>query len=292
MSDSRSCPSREALVTALYDEATAAERLGLEAHLRDCARCRDEMEGLGALRLSLQEWQAPASPDHFRVVADPAEAGAAGEVVPGPARWWSRRALATAAMAAAASLVLGMSAGLANLEVTVGQDGVTFRTGWARQRAAAPGGSGDAVAAGSGRPAGAEVVATAPAAEPVAAGTAKSGDWEREVAAAEQRILAAVDQRLARTAGPVAAAVPARLGEEAFMQRVQELLDASETRQQRNLALRITELARDFDLQRKSDLVTIQQGLGQLEGRTQAEAARTRELVNYIARVSAAVPQR
>jgi hypothetical protein len=135
-------------------------------------------------------------------------------------------------------------------------------------------------------------VATAPAAEPVAAGTAKSGDWEREVAAAEQRILAAVDQRLARTAGPVAAAVPARLGEEAFMQRVQELLDASETRQQRNLALRITELARDFDLQRKSDLVTIQQGLGQLEGRTQAEAARTRELVNYIARVSAAVPQR
>jgi hypothetical protein len=64
---------------------------------------------------------------------------------------------------------------------------------------------------------------------------------------------------------------------------VQALIDASEVRQQRNLALRMTEMSHDFDLQRKADLVQIQQGLGVLEGRSAAER---REIMNYLVRVS------
>lgn len=290
MIDPRSCPSKESLITVLYGEATPEEHGGIDAHLAACAACREEVEALGALRLSLQQWQAPALPSHFRLVADPAAETLPAAVVAGPARWWSSRAVATAALAAAATLVVGVAAGLANLEVTMGTGGVTFRTGWGR----AP----EAAQQGPGSPSGPSAVPTlesAAAAMPVAAPAGTAVDdpaWRREVAAAEQRLMAALDQRLARTAGGSPTLAPGRLSEEAFMQRVQELLDASETRQQRNLALRITELARDFDLQRKSDLVTIQQGLGQLEGRTQAEAARTRELVNYIVRVSGANPQR
>jgi hypothetical protein len=54
----------------------------------------------------------------------------------------------------------------------------------------------------------------------------------------------------------------------------------------------MAEVSRDFSLQRQADLVQIQQGLGRLEGRTEAEAARARELMNYIMRVSQPQPQR
>jgi len=63
-------------------------------------------------------------------------------------------------------------------------------------------------------------------------------------------------------------------------------------RQQRNLALRVAELARDFDVQRDADLVQIEQGLGRIEGRSEAEAARSREMMNYIQRVSQQLPPR
>ena len=51
-----------------------------------------------------------------------------------------------------------------------------------------------------------------------------------------------------------------------MLRRVQALIDEAETRQQRNLALRVTELTREFDIQRKADFVQIQQGLGKIEG--------------------------
>jgi hypothetical protein len=289
MIDPHSCPSEESLVTALYGETTPEQQGVIEAHLAACATCREQLEALGALRLSLQQWHAPALPANFRLVAEPAAEAMPSAVVSGPARW-SSRAVATAALAAAAMLVVGVAASLANLGVTVGAGGVTFRTGWGRAPEAAQQAPGTPSIVSS-MPAVESAAAATPAAAPVGADVDDLA-WRREVAAAEQRLMAALEHRLARTASASPVVAQGLLADEVFMQRVQELLDASETRQQRNLALRITELARDFDLQRKSDLVTIQQGLGQLEGRTQAEAARTRELVNYIVRVSGANPQR
>lgn len=86
-----------------------------------------------------------------------------------------------------------------------------------------------------------------------------------------------------RDAGrPTIAPVSSRTSDAELLRRVQAMIDESEIRQQRNLALRVEELSRDFNLQRQADLVEIQRGFG----RTEAEVQRARELVNYLMRVS------
>lgn len=66
------------------------------------------------------------------------------------------------------------------------------------------------------------------------------------------------------------------------LQRVQALIDQSETKQRRELALRVAQVIRDFDTQRQTDLVRIQQGLAQIEGNNAAD----RQLLNYVVRAS------
>ena len=269
MTDQTTCPSKEALVTWLYDEADETSRTALEQHLRQCAACREEADALTGVRVGLASWTAPDIPHHVRVVPDAPAASV-----------WALLRRPSFALAAAATLVLGVAAGLANLEVRYGSDGLTVRTGWARSPAPAP--------AGLAGEAGGLEVRPAASATPPAAGAVEP-DWREELAALERRIRADMTSRDARAPSPALAstsAAPARDVDPELLRRIQALIDESEVRQQRNLALRVTELSRDFDLQRKADLVQFQQGLGQLEGRTTVETARTRELVNYIIRVS------
>ena len=74
------------------------------------------------------------------------------------------------------------------------------------------------------------------------------------------------------------------------MQRVADLIKQSERRQQQELALRLAQFGRDLEVQRRSDLVRINQGFGQFEGRAGAEIARQRQMLDYIMRVSAQPP--
>ena len=60
----------------------------------------------------------------------------------------------------------------------------------------------------------------------------------------------------------------------------------SEQRQQKELALRLTQVLTDVESQRRADLVRIEQNMGQIEGLTGQEAARQREMLNYLMRVS------
>jgi hypothetical protein len=287
MTEPMTCPSKEDLVTWLYGEADDPARAACEAHLRQCAACRDETEALTAVRVGLASWTAPDLPVHVQVVPDAPPRSLRGLLM-----------RPSFALAAAATLVLGVSAGLANLEVRYGDDGLTVRTGWARGRAAAPAST---AADRRGAVAGGDLVAaSAPAA---ATPDTRDAAWRDELAALEQRLRADFQGRLS---GPGAAAstdlvavrtAPAdtsgRSGalDPELVRRIQALVDESEVRQQRNLALRVAELSRDFDLQRKADLVQFQQGLGQLEGRTTVENARTRELMDYIIRVSQQPPR-
>ncbi len=75
------------------------------------------------------------------------------------------------------------------------------------------------------------------------------------------------------------------------LSRLQALIQASEKRQQQELAMRLAQFGRDVDVQRRADLVRIDQGIGQLEGRTGAEVERQRELLNYIMRAGLKPPQ-
>jgi hypothetical protein len=111
--------------------------------------------------------------------------------------------------------------------------------------------------------------------------------WRTELTALEQRLRDDMLARVATSSGPSVSLAASRTADEALLRRVQQLIDESETRQQRNLALRVTELARDFEVQRKADFVQIQQGLG----RAEAEAARTQQMMNYLVRTASSTPR-
>lgn len=251
------CDDKARLVAYLYGEADPADRAAVEAHLRACPACAGELEGFRAVRRDLRAWEPPDADLGFRIVRDTERT-----------RTWWRRLPVWAPASIAAVLVLAAAAALAQLEIRYGQDGLTMRTGWART-------SGERA-----------IAVPAPAAP--APAVAPAGVSEAEFSAA----LAALEQRLRRELAPAPAA-PIRTQASApaaesgaVLQRVRALIEESERRQQRELALRLTQLVQDFEAQRRLDLVRIEQGLGQLEGVTGEEAARQRRLLNYLVRAS------
>ncbi len=79
----------------------------------------------------------------------------------------------------------------------------------------------------------------------------------------------------------VRAAAPS--ADEATIRRVQQLLAASEERQQRELALRLTQFTVDMNMQRRADLMKITNGFGQFD----EQMLRQRQMLNNVIRVSA-----
>ena len=70
----------------------------------------------------------------------------------------------------------------------------------------------------------------------------------------------------------------------ALLRGFRQALDESELRQKQNLQLRIGEVTRDFELQRRQDLVQVEQGFGRVETRNQ-------QMLDAFRRVSLGVPQ-
>ena len=77
--------------------------------------------------------------------------------------------------------------------------------------------------------------------------------------------------------------VPAGGGSD-VLRKVEGLIRASEERQQQELARRTVELVRDFDLQRRADLVQVQQAIGQIQGTTGAEVRQHRDAIEDLMR--------
>jgi hypothetical protein len=96
------CNDREKLIAYLYDEASASERRQADAHLAECAECRDELRGLRSVRQDLLAWDVP---DHESVWKP--------FVTPAATVWWKQ--VPAWGLAAAATLVfgLGMAGGFA-----------------------------------------------------------------------------------------------------------------------------------------------------------------------------------
>ena len=242
----------EALVEYLYGEIDADTRARVDAHLASCGACRDTLDGMRGARAELATWTVPERPLGFTILPTDAVRPAAA-VRP----WW-----ASGALAAAAVILLAVAAAIANLEITYGSDGVTLRTGWSRPPAA-------------------QAAAPQPASVPAAARAAApaSAPWRAELSDLERRLRTEF-----RSAAPPASARAASLSPDGakLLQQVQDLIEQSELRQRRELALRMAQVVRDFDTQRQTDLVRIQQGIGQIEGSTAAD----RQLLNYLVRAS------
>lgn len=249
------CDSQELLVGYLYDDLDGADRRAFDTHLTACPECRGELAGLRATRGQIAAW-APPEPDlGLRMVRS------------GGAPMPSRMRLAPAwGLAAAAALVLAASAAIANVEVRYGADGLMVRTGWAR--AAAP-------------EAAAPVSTLQTVSVPAAPEVASREDFE-----AVDRRLRELEAVLRQAPAPVQAASGPIMTDAELLKRVRQFVSDAESRQQREVALQMAQMFRDFDRQRRTDLALIQQGLVQNQGMTNAELATTRDLVNQLVRVS------
>jgi hypothetical protein len=270
MSTLRHCPGGDALVGLLYDDfepGADPSRETLEAHVLACATCLAEYEALGGVRAQLAAWTAPDVPLGFKVVRDAQPLTWRQKVAGWPAPW---RALPAAA---AAMVVLGGAAALARLDVRYDQAGLSVRTGWGHA-AVAPGPAADTDALRQELASMRGEIARLGAAS-AASVTATSAPLAGDPPAAGPVAVAASAADTAMTPAQGAA----------LLKSFRQALDESELRQQQNLQLRISEVTRDFDLQRRQDLVQIEQGFGRQETRSQ-------QMMDYIRRVSLGqVPQ-
>jgi hypothetical protein len=265
MMDGYRCGDGETLVAYLYAELDPAEQRQVASHLTACPACAREAESLSGVRRELAAWMPPEPDLGFTIVQKPAG-------VLRPARWWSRP-LPRWGQAAAAVLILAAGAAIANVHVRYDQAGLSVSTGW---MTTSPAPARDSMAAPV------EAAVAASRVKVVAPQALRAEDWRGELAALEARMRGEM-QTLRASNAP---ASPAPSLDAAVLKRVQELIDASERRQQQELALRLTQFGRDVEIQRRSDLVRIEQGFGQFEGRTGAEVARQRQLLDFLVRTS------
>lgn len=244
----------EVLVAYLYDDIDPVERDTFERHLAGCVPCRADLHALSDVREGLAEWAAPEVADG---VGGRTPRSVLRLVDSAPARkgWRTFGEAPVWLQAAAAMLVVATSLGVANINLTYTKDGLSITTGW--MKAAAP-------------------VASAPA---PSATDARAGEvpWRADLTALEQRL----DELKAQS---VSNADPSSADDdEALLKRVRTLIQDSERRQQRELALRVGEVARDGQLQRQADLVKIDRSLGILQNRTGVEVMRTQQQLNSLA---------
>jgi hypothetical protein len=232
------CGDTDTLLAYVYDEVEPETREEIDLHLQSCTACAQQAHELRGARESLQTWQVPAPPG-FRLV--PADAERHVDVKrPRPVWQW----------AAAAVLTVAAAGALANLEVQTGPGGFALRLGWARHVG------------------GVATAATQPAlrADLTRVETdlqnIKSQLIELGHAASRLERTAASDDAAQDTARPVG---DERAGFDELMRGVRELVEESERRQQRELALRLMQVSQEYQDQRLIDMATIDQGFNQLD---------------------------
>jgi len=258
----------EALVTFLYDDDTwsAGDRAAFGAHLPTCAACRDELAAMRDVRGELGRWNPPDP--NFAITfstAPRAQSGTRQSAISNQ-HWWN--AVPAWAQVAAALLVLGVSARIANLDIRYDSQGLSVRTGWSQPRNAGA------------------ATTTAPAGAPLAV----TGDapWKADLTALEQQLTA--EMRTTRaTAAPSPPPGATRPADADLIRRVRAIVDESEKRQQRELALRVAEVWRDVNVQRQADLAKVNRALGAVENNLGVEVLKTRQQVNLMYRASQVV---
>jgi hypothetical protein len=250
MSDIFQCGDNTGLVSYLYNECELAERVAIEAHIRICAACAAEVAALESARFQLASWTPPEADLGFAIVRPQSStSGARKDSAAGWPGAWLHHPLPVWAQAVAACLIFGVGLSLGVLRGTAPEPS-------------------------SGTQSAARVSTGAPA---MATAT--------DLAALERRLRAEM-ATLRTTSVSATAAAPQSPGNAQVLAQVRALIDESEQRQQRELALRTAQVVRDFDLQRRVDLAQIQRNFGQIEGVTGAEVREQREMLNYLLRVS------
>ncbi|MBY0497777.1 MAG: zf-HC2 domain-containing protein [Cyanobacteria bacterium] len=246
------CDDKQTLISYVYGEIDHDTRQAVDAHLASCHACAAEVTALGDVRSDIGLWVPPDVELDFTIVK---KSQLPASNVLRPARWWT--AVPAWAQAAAAILVLAAGAGIANLRVTSTAEGFSVSTGWMTPAVSAP-----AVGEANG---------------PRVAGT--SDELKVQLAALEQKLR----EEIRSTREQDTRAAARTTVDEATIRRVQQLIAASEQRNERELAMRFVEFTRDMNMQRRADLQNIGRGMVNYEDQLQ----RQRQTINNLIRVSA-----
>ena len=246
----------EQLVSYVYEELSASERVEFERHLSDCAECRQELAELRGTRHLLASWAPPQPEFNFHIVRGAAPPAAPSRRLAFVPQW---------ALSAAAALLLAAGvAAVANLEVRYGTDGLVVRTGWMH---------GPAAGSPSGAPAGNAAQAT-----PV---SASSDQLQRnvELLAARLRDLEqAQAAQLTRAAAPARAAVTAP--------ELRRILAELESRQRTEMALQVSQVWKDFSAARMNDYTRLQDVVSRAQGVTNQQLRQHRDSIESLYRTA------
>jgi anti-sigma factor RsiW len=248
----------ERLIAYLYDELGDGDRARMDAHLRGCGACRNELSSLRGVRADLTAW-APPEPDlGFQIVRQHA-----APARPMPLGWRARLTPALG-LAAAATLVIAAAAAIANVQVHYGSDGFTVRTGWTSQPAAAI----------------AQNTAPIQAARAAAIDPAAVQAIERRIADLEQ--FEKSTQSASAQRPSVVSASANRLSDAELVKRFRELVAESENHEQSLLARQIQQVTIDTQRQRATDMAHVTQMVNYIDSRTASDAQQHLQLANMI----------
>jgi len=126
----------------------------------------------------------------------------------------------------------------------------------------------------------ADVPENAAASRPVVAATTIAAVSRTDLSQLEQRLRAEMAQVRSAPAAPARQVVT--VSDEQFMKKVEALVAQSEERQRREFTLRSVEMARELEAQRRIDLASVRETVGQFQGVAGTEIRQQREAIDRI----------
>ena len=248
-------PDREAVIVAcLYGDLDAAERVAFETHVTTCSPCRTELGELRGVRSTLAGW---APPEPARTSFLNAESRIPNPQSRRDPTWW--HTVPVWAQVAAAMLVFGVSASIANLDIRYDRShGLEVRTGWSKPASVA------------------------------APQTAQSdaAPWRAELAALQTQLRSEMREQTTTVSAASMPAPAATMSEAEFRRRAGVLLDESERRQQNELALRLAQLQTDVHAQQQAEVRRVNQHFRDVTDTYGDKLLKQQLQINYLLPVS------
>ena len=116
-----------------------------------------------------------------------------------------------------------------------------------------------------------------------------AGDVQTLLARQEARHraeMAALRATLSSLSSPAVVAERRSGSDEALLQRMEEMVQQSEARQEAKVTARLAAMSENAETQRRYDLARVSAGLSYLEGKTGQDVVRTTELMGYVLQAS------
>jgi hypothetical protein len=116
---------------------------------------------------------------------------------------------------------------------------------------------------------------------------AETTPWRTDLSALERQLRTEFRSMPVPAAATAVRASQPSMSDAELLRRVRALVEESERKQERELALRVGQVIRDVNAQRQADLRKIDSNLGFIQSNTGAEVMKQRQLLmNYIVRAS------